>query len=83
VWLLRPALGSRDIDRARPAFVRWIIVDAAWQAVVLAAGYVYFLAGARAHTGGIAWIAPGLAAILGTALPLQVVVISLLNAARR
>jgi hypothetical protein len=81
--LLRRALESGDALRMRSAFVRWIAVDVVWQAVVLVAGYAYFAAGARAHNAGVAWIFPGVAAIIGTALPLQLVAMAALRAARR
>lgn len=81
--LLRRALESGDGLRMRSAFVRWIGVDVVWQAVVLIAGYAYFAAGVRAHNAGVAWVMPGVAAILGTALPLQLVAMAALRAARR
>ncbi len=81
--LLRRALESGDGLRMRSAFVRWIAVDVVWQALVLIAGYAYFAGGVHAHYTGIAWIMPGIAAILGTALPLQLVAMAALRAARR
>ena len=81
--LLRRALESGDGARMRSAFLRWIAVDVVWQTVVLVAGYAYFVAGARAHNAGVAWAVPGIAAIFGTALPLQLVAMAALRAARR
>jgi len=63
--------------------MRWMVVDVGWQAVVLLACWAYVAAKAGSHSAGIAWIAPGLGAILGTALPLQLVVAVALRAARR
>jgi hypothetical protein len=81
--ILRPALSSGDLDRSRPAFVRWIITDLAWQGVVLVAAGGYVIATSSTHPGGVAWIAPPIAAVAGTALPLQLVAASALRAVRR
>lgn len=71
-----------DTARMRPAVTRWLKVVLVWQVVVvgLAAGYVLTLA--PTHPPGLAWVAPAIAAIFGTALPLQVAVIAILRAAR-
>ena len=81
--LLQAPLRSRDIARARPALSLWMKVAAVWQGLVLlgAGGYVVLMS--SHHTTGVAWVAPALAAVLGTALPLQLVVITVLRAGRR
>ena len=66
----------------RPAVSRWLKVVLIWQALILAAaaGYVAVLASNRAP--GYAWVAPALAAVFGTALPLQLVVVRIMRAGR-
>ena len=81
--LLRPALKSGDVARSRPAFIRWISITLAWQGVVIVAAGAYMVVVGRGHPSGFAWAAPALAALLGTALPLQLVVASALRAASR
>lgn len=83
LWLLRTALSSGDVERTRPAFIRWICVDVVWQGIVLAGAWMYVVTASGQHPSDLAWIAPPLAALLGTALPLQLVVGSTLRAARR
>jgi hypothetical protein len=66
----------------RQAAVRWIKVSVAWQALVLAGSAAYVLALSPGHAHGFDWIAPALGALLGTALPLQLVVVSLMRSMR-
>ena len=77
--LLRPALAASDMARSR----RWLAGALGWQAVVLVASAAYVFGRAGSHPAGLAWIAPALAALLGTALPLQLAVGAVLRAARR
>ncbi|HEY6874954.1 MAG TPA: hypothetical protein VI384_01200 [Candidatus Dormibacteraeota bacterium] len=82
--LLRPALLSEDIERGRPAVIRWLKTTIVFQAAVLAAAGVYVAVIASGHRqSGVAWVAPALGAVVGTALPLQVAVISIMRAGRR
>jgi hypothetical protein len=80
--LLRAPLQTLDTARIRPAISRWLKVVLAWQVVVvaLAAGYTALVG--SAHPVGFAWVAPAIAAIFGTALPLQVAVVAILRASR-
>ena len=66
----------------RPAISRWLKLVLVWQVlvVVLAAGYTAVVA--SAHPLGYFWVAPAIAAIFGTALPLQVAVVAILRASR-
>jgi len=82
-WLLRAPLQGGDLERARPAFRRWIVLAIAWQGlVILAAGlYVYLVT--RQHPSGIMWVAPALGALLGTGVPLQLVASATLRAGFR
>jgi uncharacterized membrane protein YbhN (UPF0104 family) len=79
LWLLRPALAASDVGGSR----RWLLAALGCQVVVLVAAGAYVFVSSRAHPAGFAWIAPPLAALLGTALPLQLAVASALRAARR
>ena len=81
--MLRPALVSEDIERARPAVMRWLRTTIAFQAAVVVAAGLYVAVLASAHRQGVAWIAPAVGAVIGTALPLQLAVISIMRAGRR
>ena len=50
---------------------------------MLGAAGAYVLVLARRHQAGIAWVAPGLGIVLGTAVPLQVVLSRLIRTATR
>ena len=80
--LLRDPLQTRDLVLIRPALKRWIKIAVVWQVLVLGGCAVYLFASGPGHGRGIAWIAPAVGAIFGTALPLQFVVVSILRAAR-
>ena len=82
-WLLRAPLQSADLDRAKPAFRRWIIAAGAWQGIVIAGAGVYVLLLTRQHPSGLAWVAPALGLLLGTGLPLQLVASTALRAGFR
>ena len=81
LWLLRPALSSAAAPGAAGSFIRWIAADLVWQVAVLAAAGAYVRL--TSHPTGVAWVLPAVAAVLGTALPLQVVAAVALRAARR
>ena len=66
----------------RPAVVRWLKVVLLWQVVVVAASAGYVAVLGSQHPRGIAWIVPAIAAIFGTAIPLQVAVVAILRASR-
>jgi hypothetical protein len=80
--LLLPGLRTADPSLKRQALKRWLIFVAAWQAVLVAALVVYavWLPPSRR---GLAWAAPPLAAVLGTALPLQLAVVRIARSALR
>lgn len=73
---------TRDFAQMRPAVGRWLKVVLLWQVVVVAASAGYVAVLGSQHPRGIAWIAPAIAAIFGTALPLQVAVVAILRASR-
>ena len=62
--------------------VRWIKVDLVIQAAILAAAGVYIAVQTSNHGCGAGLVAPPVGAVLGSALPLQVVVAAMLRAAR-
>jgi hypothetical protein len=79
------AAGLRNADEAgkRRAIKRWLAFAAAWQLIVLAGVVAYALVIGRGGRGaGLAWIAPPVAALLGTALPLQLAAARLARAWR-
>ena len=83
LWLLRPALARAPARDPVRALVRWLALDLVWQVAVLAGAWAYVQSNSGSHPAGVAWIVPALAAILGTALPLQLVAATALRAARR
>ena len=80
-------LGSRRATDGSPearrlALRRWVAFAVAWQVAVLVFAGVYVGVMSRgAHSGG-AWIAPAVGVVVGTALPLQAVVMGLLRTLR-
>jgi len=80
--LLQRPLLTHDVAQMRPAVSRWLKVVLAWQVLVVAASAGYVGVMASQHPRGIAWIAPAIAAVLGTAIPLQVAVVAILRASR-
>jgi len=82
-WLLREPLRAADFERVRPAFKRWIVGALAWQAVVIVGAGVYVYVVTRSRPEGIAWVAPAIGLLLGTALPLQLVASNALRAGSR
>ena len=50
---------------------RWLVFALGWQSLVIASVLVYALVMTRGHHAGLAWIAPPVAALVGTALPYQ------------
>ena len=81
--LLLPGLRRPEPAHQRRALKRWFAFAVAWQAVLLAAVAAYAFPAARSHPTGLAWVAPPVAAILGTALPLQLAVARIARAALR
>jgi hypothetical protein len=64
------------------ALRRWMNYEAALQAVVLIAAGGYLLLTARRHPPGIAWGAPGAAAVIANALALQLLLFRLMRILR-
>jgi len=80
--VLQGPLRASQAEVAQPALVRWIKLAAAWQVLVLVAAGTYVAVLASRHTPGAAWIAPPVGLVIGTALPLQFVVVAVLRAGR-
>jgi hypothetical protein len=80
--MLRVPLRSRDFEQLRPALKRWIKVTGAWNLLVAAGCVVYFLAVGSRHGHAVAWIAPPIGAVFGSALALQLVVMPISRATR-
>jgi len=81
--MLRRALRLSDLELARPAIGRWVKTVLVFQTLVLLATGLYIWVMASKHLHGIAWTAPAIGAVIGTALPLQLAVMSILRAGRR
>ena len=81
--MLQRPLGLTDLELARPAIARWVKTVLVFQTLVLVATGSYVAVMASKHPHGIAWIAPAIGVVIGTALPLQVVVMAILRAGRR
>jgi hypothetical protein len=81
--LLLVALRRPDADEQRRGAKRWLVFVLVWQALVLVAVAAYAFPMARSHPDGLAWVAPPVAAIAGTALPLQLAVGRMVRAALR
>jgi hypothetical protein len=76
------AAGLRDpgVAGRRRALKRWVIYAVTWQALVIAGVLLYAVVMTRAPRSGVAWVAPPLAALIGTALPYQLAAMRLLRA---
>jgi hypothetical protein len=61
---------------------RWLRVVIVWQVLVLAGCALYVSMLGSRHLRGVAWIAPPVGAVFGTALPLQLAVKSILRSGR-
>jgi len=81
-YLLRRQLQTHDVTLIRPAIGRWLKVVLLWQVLVVAVAASYVGVLASQHTRGFAWAVPAIAAVFGTALPLQVAVFAILRASR-
>jgi len=62
--------------------VRWIKVDLVIQIAILAGAGIYIAVQTSHHVRGPGLVAPPVGAVLGSALPLQVVVAAMLRAVR-
>lgn len=81
--LLGPALRASEPLQRRLGLRRWVAFLVVWQLLVIAAVALYAFLVTRAHPHGLAWAAPALGAIVGTAIPLQLAVAGISRAALR
>ena len=81
--LLQPALRASEAPQRRLGLRRWVAFLVVWQLLVIAAVVVYAVLAARSHPHGLAWAAPALGAIAGTAIPLQLAVAGISRSALR
>lgn len=75
-------LRSGNFEQLRPALKRWIKVTAAWNLLVAGGCVIYFVALSSRHGHALAWVAPPIGAVFGSALALQFVVMPISRAAR-
>jgi hypothetical protein len=80
--LLRPSLQSQRVEIIRAGMIRWIKLDLPIQAGILVLSGVYIAVQTANHVRGAGLVAPPVAAVLGSALPLQVVVAALMRSLR-
>lgn len=81
--ILAAGLRESDVEARRRGMKRWLVFAVVWQALVIAGCFVYAFLMTRVHRSGLAWIAPPLAALIGTALPYQLAASRLLRAVRQ
>lgn len=81
--LLRPALRAAEAGQRRLGLRRWVTFLVVFQLLVIGLVVAYALLAARAHPHGLAWAAPPLGAIVGTAIPLQLAVAGISRSALR
>ena len=69
-------------EERRLALRRWVLFTVAWQLSVLVFVGAYVAVQVKSGAHGGFWAAPAVGAVVGTALPLQVVVASILRSVR-
>jgi hypothetical protein len=79
---LRSQLRTRDPEQVRAALKRWIKFSIVWQGLVLVTCAAYLVGLRPTHQHSVAWIAPAVGAVFGTAIPLQLVVMAILRSVR-
>jgi hypothetical protein len=77
-----PGLRTADLELRRSAVLTYFKWLAGWEAAVLLAAVTYLLVLRSAHPSGLAWVAPAVGAVVGNALPLQIVVVAISRASR-
>ena len=79
--MLRTGLTSADFDERRRALRRWLTFAIAWQAAVVLLIVLYAVP-LHSHPPDAYWAAPPLAAVVGTAVPLQVALVRIMRSLR-
>lgn len=80
--MLVRGLRAQAAEDRRAALKSWLTFAASWQVLVVVAVLLYLATSRRDGSSDLFWIAPPVAAVVGTALPLQLVAMRLLRAAR-
>jgi hypothetical protein len=75
-------LEQEDLALRRAALLRWARFAIAWQVAVLLLAAAWILPFALRHVHGYTWAVPAIGLVLGTALPLQLVVMRISRANR-
>ena len=81
--VLAAGLRSEDAATRQRALKRWLVFALVWQTLVVAGCFVYAYVMTRGHATGLAWVAPPIAALIGTALPYQLAASRLIRAVTR
>ena len=63
------------------AIKRWLYFALAWQSLVIVGILVYAFVMTHGHRPDLTWVAPAVAALIGTALPYQLAAMRLVRAA--
>ena len=81
--ILAAGLRESSVEARQRGMKRWVVFALAWQTLVIAGCLVYAFVMTRTHRSGLAWIAPPIAALVGTALPYQLAATRLMRAVRQ
>jgi hypothetical protein len=79
---LRAPLRTHDLVQLRPALTRWIMATGAWNLLVVVGSVIYLVAVNPGRGHGVAWVAPPVGGVFGSALVLQFVVTAISRSAR-
>ncbi len=81
--ILVRGLQAPDATAKRSALRRWAVFAVGFWAVAMAAAVVYAVLAVRSHPTSPAWVAPPLAVLLGTGLPMQLTASRLIRTSLR
>lgn len=76
-------LRDPDLLLRRAALIRWARFAVGWQLAVLILDGAWIAPFWINHARGLAWAAPAIGLLVGTALPLQLVALTITRASRR
>jgi hypothetical protein len=72
---LATGLGSDDPVLRRAALISWLKAALAWQVAEIVVAAAWIVPNLLAHSHGFFWLLPVLGLLVGTALPLQLVLV--------
>jgi hypothetical protein len=75
-------LREEDLATRRSALIGWARFAIAWQVTVMVVAGLWILSFALRHAHGYTWALPAIGLVVGTALPLQLVVMRISRANR-